>query len=390
MPLVFVHGVATRQTPEYQATVRQRDTLFKTLVLPANASIFDPDWGSNGVRFSPNLPWLPEPGAAEAFAVGGGQGASNTSISRIASVKPDQAIDLAFAAGLEQRARAATKLNNVDEALQPGDVEAFKAAVRYLETGADRTAFGPNDTDQTFLTTLASEIKPHAAGAIPEAMGLADGLSWIGQGLKDLVDPIRNAASDTVLRLIRRPLSEQVALFLGDIFVYLRWREVDSAGARPNRIFAPIIEDLGKAAAMRSPADPLIVVCHSLGGVILYDLLSDATSVTKIESASGTKLKVDAWVTVGSQPGLFADMKLYSAVPGAGGLLPRPPPVCAWLNVYDYTDVLSFRCARIFTDVEDLEFDNISGVFEAHSAYFKRPSFYQKLRKRVKEAGQVS
>jgi hypothetical protein len=389
MPLVFVHGVATRQSPEYQAVVRQRNMLFKTLVLPADARIFDPDWGSNGVHFSPNLPWLPEPGAAESFGVGGAQG-GGTGISRIASIKPEQAIDLAFAAGLARRAQTATKLGRTDEALLPDDIEAFKAAVRYLETGADRTAFGASDTDKTFLTTLASEIKPHAEGPVREAMSLSDGLSWIGQGLRDLVDPVRNATSDAVLRLIRRPLSQQVALFLGDIFVYLRWREVDGAGAKPNRIFAPIIADLGKAAALRSPADPLIVVCHSLGGVILYDLLSDPASVAKIESASGTKLKVDAWVTVGSQPGLFADMKLYSTAPGAGGLLPRPPPVRAWLNVYDYTDVLSFRCAKIFADVEDLEFDNVAGLFEAHSAYFTRPSFYQRLRKRLNELGHTS
>jgi hypothetical protein len=65
--------------------------------------------------------------------------------------------------------------------------------------------------------------------------------------------------------MIRRPLSQQVALFFGDIFVYLRWREVDGADAKLNRIFAPIIEDLARACALRSAADPLIVVSHSLG-----------------------------------------------------------------------------------------------------------------------------
>src|SRR5262245_11642344 len=48
MPLVFVHGAATRQSPRHQAQVCQRDALFKQLVLPPSAALFDPDWGSEG------------------------------------------------------------------------------------------------------------------------------------------------------------------------------------------------------------------------------------------------------------------------------------------------------------------------------------------------------
>jgi hypothetical protein len=52
--------------------------------------------------------------------------------------------------------------------------------------------------------------------------------------------------------------------------------------------------------------------------------------------------------------------------------------------------VLSFSCGKIFAGVEDLEFDNVAGLLEAHSAYFKRPSFYQRLRKRLNELGNVA
>jgi len=37
MPLVFVHGVATRQTPDDHAQARQRDALFKEPVMPEGA-----------------------------------------------------------------------------------------------------------------------------------------------------------------------------------------------------------------------------------------------------------------------------------------------------------------------------------------------------------------
>jgi hypothetical protein len=59
--------------------------------------------------------------------------------------------------------------------------------------------------------------------------------------------------------------------------------------------------------------------------------------------------------------------------------------VAAWINVYDYTDILSFACRRIFANVEDFEFDNVAGLFDAHSAYFQRPSFYSRLRNRLKQ-----
>ena len=396
MPLVFVHGVATRQSRRHQAQVRQRDALFKQLVLPAGAQVLDPDWGSEGVKFNRAQPWMPEPGGAQPFFAtsrAGQVGTGQVGIGRLATRHPDRAIDVAFEAGLAVRVETATRAGNPAEALTTKELEAFEAAVKYLEAGADKTAFDPLGSDAEFISALAFELKPHwpNKGLAAEPMGpVSDALQWLGQGLKDLVSPISNAASDALLRIVRRPLTEQVAFILGDIFVYLRGRERGGAPGAASRIFAPIITDLAKAARLRSPADPLILIGHSLGGVILYDLLSDRSAVVKIETDSGSDLIIDAWITVGSQSGLFADMGLYGTVPGtaANGSLPRPESVRAWLNIYDYTDVLSFRCEKIFNDVEDLEFDNVIGLFSAHTSYFQRPSFYQRLRARLNKLRQ--
>jgi hypothetical protein len=389
MPLVFVHGVATRQTPEYQALVRQRDALFQKLVLPVGAAApLDPDWGSNAVTFDPRLPWIPTPGAAETFAAGEAAVAGdNIGLARIASKKPDIAIDLAFQAGLAARANAA----NDSETLGPEDLAVFEAAVKYLEAGADKDAFDPARSDSEFFDDLVTEFGTEATATEQkyEAMGLTkDSLTWLGQGLKRLVNPVANATSDTVLRLFRRPLSNQAALFLGDIFVYLRWRETDGAKGSINRIFEPIVRSLTEAARLRSQNDPLIVIGHSLGGVVLYDLFTDNAAVAKIAQALGSELVVDTWVTVGSQPSLFADMGLYSnAAKAADGRFPKPAPVRRWFNVFDYTDVFSFSCEPLFAGVKDFEFDNVASLLNAHSAYFQRPSFYSRLRARLKESG---
>ena len=44
------------------------------------------------------------------------------------------------------------------------------------------------------------------------------------------------------------------------------------------------------------------------------------------------------------------------------------------MNVYDFTDVLSFRAAPFFDGVNDFEFDNVTGVLEAHRANLTLPS----------------
>ena len=73
MPHVFVHGVATRQSPRQQVQVHQRNALFKQLVLPQSAATFDPDWGSDGVKLDAALPWMPERHDVEAFGTNHGQ-----------------------------------------------------------------------------------------------------------------------------------------------------------------------------------------------------------------------------------------------------------------------------------------------------------------------------
>jgi hypothetical protein len=382
MPLVFVHGVATRQTPAYKAATAQRDDLFRRLVPRHAAQIWDPDWGSGGVTFARGG-WVPEKGAAEVWAIGTPLAAGGPSAAALLAPKDlDAALDLALGALLVERAEAGQPLSDTDAAV-------FEATVRYLEAGGDKTAFAATATDAQFAEALSGELQPFLpalapAAAAAEGMGFGqDVFSAIGKAVKTVTDPLRNAGSDAVLRLIRKPLSNQVALFLGDIFVYLRWRETDGAEGSYNRILKPIVADLAAANVVRTPENKLVVVAHSLGAVILYDLLTDPRALADIQTQSGKPLVVDDWATVGAQPGLFADMGLYSGQPGGDGRLPKPDCVRRWMNVYDFTDVLSFRTTPFFADTEDFEFDNVSGALEAHTAYFQRPAFYKRLRARL-------
>jgi hypothetical protein len=126
------------------------------------------------------------------------------------------------------------------------------------------------------------------------------------------------------------------------------------------------------------PQEPLIVVTHSMGGNIVYDILTHFAP----------ELEVDAWISVGSQVGQFEEMKLFRASdPGivkpskVRGLKPH---VKYWLNVYDPVDLFGFLAAPVFRDLdEDFLFRTGAGDLQSHGAYFKRPRFYREVFSRL-------
>jgi pimeloyl-ACP methyl ester carboxylesterase len=147
---------------------------------------------------------------------------------------------------------------------------------------------------------------------------------------------------------------------------------------------------LKSADAKRNRADPtLVVIGHSMGGNILYDLLT---------SRLAGAIEVDAFVTVGSQVGLFKELELYTedarnagatspASTAAPQLVEKPAAVGTWINVFDPLDVLGFAIEGVFKDVHDFAFSNGGSVLETHSLYFFRPAFHERLGVRLASAG---
>jgi hypothetical protein len=196
MPLVFVHGVAVRQSRRHQAQA-QRDALFRRLVLPRSAAVFDPDWGSVAFKFDPTLPSMAEPADAQPFAVvqGGQVGTIQVGMGGMVRRHPDRAVGLAFEADLALRAESAARRGDPAEALGAKEREAFEAAVRYLEAGADRTAFDPFGSDTEFISALALE-GPFSPGPQARAM--------IGSG-RDSAGVTLRGATFFALRRVAEP-----------------------------------------------------------------------------------------------------------------------------------------------------------------------------------------
>jgi hypothetical protein len=142
---------------------------------------------------------------------------------------------------------------------------------------------------------------------------------------------------------------------IGDILLYQR---------RGGEILRLIADDLAKCPK------PVLAIGHSLGGIMLVDLLSRQPAPA-----------VSLLVTVGSQSPL-----LY-LIDALEGLRPNDPnsagPFTPWLNIYDPNDVLSFCAERIFAgraNIHDRMVRSEVPFPESHSAYWRQDGLYETIK----------
>jgi hypothetical protein len=189
----------------------------------------------------------------------------------------------------------------------------------------------------------------------PKTKGLG---SWLWSGVKALAE----GAATHYGRDRRTGLMNGVSPGVGDILLYER---------RGDDILAAIEKTI---LALAEQKKRVIVLGHSLGGIMMVDLLS------RVRQAG--PLPVTKLITVGSQaPVLFkfdalGTMRLKQALPAGA-------PYRPWLNIFDRNDFLSFCAGRAFPGategIEDFEVESNVSFPEAHSAYFRQPSFFAKI-----------
>jgi hypothetical protein len=381
MPIVFVHGVATREGPRYTRESRLRNALLRRLILPLWEPkpradvIFNPYWGDLGATPRWNLACLPAEGL-EAFGTAATwlpeamttEAAPATSPNRILlDTSRHDLLD-----GIDLLWTAAAQLDT--DAEQLADLAA--ATIEYARPNKRPAWLDEVDDDRAFLARLEREVgRTTEAGIGPErteAFGVGD--RWID--LKRATRFLRSAMIDTAgkqtMSFARQRLALPMALFLGDVFKYLSERgTAEAPGPIVRRVLAACEEGRAVADATNSR---LIVIGHSLGGVIACDVLSGFSP----------QLDVDVLVTVGSQVGLFEELKLFVASDAAVPrddmrLAERPQRVRAWINTLDYGDALAFEVGRVFHGATDYAYKTGS-LRRAHSSYLVQPGFYERLR----------
>ncbi|MET9630323.1 hypothetical protein ABZX92_22920 [Lentzea sp. NPDC006480] len=362
MALVYVHGIGNRPGRSYDEAAHRREVLFRTVLLPAagltGAPVVMPCWG--GLTRPPRwgLASLPHKGTERLGPDADERDAlveQAPSLLIIARQSVSDALDALYTMidaqyrqeNLLAQAQDFVRYIGLRESLYPHVPE----NVRYPWLNEVRT-------DIEFVDRLVAEVWP------PEGETLG-----AGSPIRDLLVSAARRFNPTplVVGAGRRLVSANTALLLADVLQYTALR-----GTRDEP--GEVISLVGKA--IEEAAAPRIVLAHSMGGNIVYDLLSHYRP----------DLRVDVFVTVGSQVGLFEELSLFreSSTDPEAGKVPLPPGIGKWVNVVDLADPLSFRVAPIFAGADDYGYP--SRATWAHTAYLKQPNFHARIGRRIAEA----
>jgi hypothetical protein len=393
MPLVFVHGVNTREDTSYRENQKVRDSLFRRFALdeivsdPGQVKIENPYWGQYGARFAWNHACLPD----DRYEQFGSEEIIFGEI--VAEIVPNiatQPNQLLLTVARESLLKAvdclwlAAAYTDVQQSVVAPLTAMSWKAVNYAEANPRPTWLEGAANDDQFLDRLLDAIEAWTPSTTMittanqtevESFGISD----IWNHMKAAGTQLANAAAGQVVQAVRPWGHQRVALFLGDVFEYLNSRgHVGSEGK--------IVKEVGDAFRRAAAAieagkdDKLIIVAHSMGGNIAYDILSYFLP----------DLECDLLLTVGSQVGLFEELKLFRSsdkqVPSlTQKQVTNPKNIKHWLNVVDPVDVLGYSTSRIFSGSRDYIFSTGTHPLSAHSMYFYRPSFHQRLSERIRQ-----
>lgn len=437
MPIVYVHGVATRKDERtYESAVKELSEFLRYYLAPiispidhSEVPIIPVYWGDLGVRFAWNLasrPTTPITGQGgqealspvdavmTAVAVERKLGAAPPGIRLSPSVGP---VAAAGPANSGLPARAMLRL----AALTPEELAELLAAVISectnlpsvdrvrLAIAADQVACDPqtqpalaachdSDAELALLEqrialayqqiATRSGVAAMGGGAFQELrQGLGNALQWGA-------DLVGFATSRVILDQARPVLNKLITLFLGDIFVYLSQRgDALAPGPIPLKVLAGLRE--ARRLQVQRGGEPIVVLSHSMGGQIVYDLVTHFLP----QLPEFHDLRIDFWCAAASQVGLFEEMKLfkvsspfYSAFMQTLVPYPNPRQLGYWWNVWDHNDVLSFSTANIFEcrpehrhGVDDEPFNAMKATGpDAHNGYLVRPQFYQRFAEKLR------
>jgi hypothetical protein len=217
---------------------------------------------------------------------------------------------------------------------------------------------------------------------------LGSRLAWNGASSaskEDTENPELNNSFFSIIRSklaldIRSPLNGMIALFLGDVFNYLTNRGDSNA---PGPIPLRILDQLIHAQSIKDKTgEPIVVLSYSMGCEIMYDIVT--YFLPKVDKYK--HIKVDFWCGVGSQVGLFEELKLFLSSSDNYGidkkkLVPFPDRahLTHWWNVWDVDDVISYSVSHIIEGVDDRPYRGDQMLLTEHTSYLQEKRFYEAL-----------
>ncbi|CCK30155.1 hypothetical protein BN159_5776 [Streptomyces davaonensis JCM 4913] len=205
------------------------------------------------------------------------------------------------------------------------------------------------------LTELLTDALGGDVRGVPEAVAAAARLS---------ARLFESLGGSRVVVARRTAWSERKVGFFGDIVRYL---------VRGEAVRALVAE------RVRAQPGPVVLLGHSLGGIVCFDLLASGVLLDGAEQGPGARpAEVAGLLTVGSQAPLLHELDALPSLRFGTSLPPGFPP---WVNVYDRRDMLAFLAAEVFrpagADVLDVAVDNSEPVSAAHGAYWDNQHVHQ-------------
>jgi hypothetical protein len=185
--------------------------------------------------------------------------------------------------------------------------------------------------------------------ALGTELGLFDALSRTSLRMS-------GSAAQAMWRRQRGAYGDKASPFASDVLRFL------AHGDNPRQFIADQIRD---AEA------PVVLLGHSLGGIMCVDLL-----------CRDTFENVCALITVGSQAPALHEIGAFPALDQGGGL---PEPFPPWLNVYDERDMLAYLAQPIFKRVSDFRVVSNRQFPTSHSYYWELPAFWQRAAEFIAE-----
>ncbi|GAA2101223.1 hypothetical protein GCM10009841_16740 [Microlunatus panaciterrae] len=385
MPIVFIHGVAIRddsqadlprrygKVPWAEVEARLRAHVAPAISAdPAGVPILRMYWGDLGAT----LAW------GDRFRVSPGQEARHPA-----------KVDLRPLSGEElgQRLEHEVLGRTPDTSQWPGLIEAIWAVARHPDTSATLQSCATATEADDFLSDAIEGARASLRRSGQGADG-REGPRWwesLGKQIKPAGDRVlarQRANIIAVLNRIRSPLENYVPIFMGDLLAYLRLRgDALHPGPIPARTLSVLAE--ARQLQLDRGGEPLVVLSHSMGGQIIYDVISHFLP----RMPQYREVRIDFWCSCGSQVGLFEELKLFlesSPAYGAGRieLVPRPDErhLGYWWNVWDYADLMSFRAEGIIDGVDDMGLLLGRAIQQNHSAYLDSDDFYKMMAAKIK------
>jgi hypothetical protein len=415
MPIVYVHGVATRDFVSFEAMKPYLRRYISPILSsdPDNVYVDQVFWGNHAAKFrwkgasrprsrllgqgpasttqqmaSPALlaallekdviDRVPQTSAAEGA---GGSGlisgarppASAATAARLSTLTNDEISDLLteLIYATEPDGRSAAELALVaDTVARDPEVRVTLAA---QPTAAAEAAF------------IVDEVRKRAADSRLVSMGSGP-LSKLADRLSEALSRGKSApayAASILAAEVRPWLNDLASVFIGDVFEYLKNRGDASAPGDIPRLVLDGLEAAHRDKVKKN--EPLVVITHSMGGQLVYDVLTHFIP----EAPERSHLRIDFWCATASQVGLFEELKLFKLAEQSIGTpkrAPFPQSLGVWWNVWDSNDFISYTAKPIFDDVDDEAYDSGLSLVTAHSGYLRRPSFYRRLAARLADA----